>query len=138
MTKELPGNKANVSNDIPVSLLKKSISTFYEKITDLFNNCIRSGTFPEILKEAEVAPVFKKGDPASKTDYRPVSILSNFSKLFKKIIFLQLNHYMQNKFSIYLTSFRKNHNTHHVLLKMIETWKTKLNMSHKVGLIYTD
>ena len=43
---------------------------------------------------------------------------------------------MQNKFSIYLTGFRKNHSTHHALLKMIETWKTKLNMGHKVGAIY--
>ena len=45
---------------------------------------------------------------------------------------------MQNKFSVYLTSFQKNHSTHHALLKMIETWKTKLNMSHKVGVIYMD
>ena len=45
---------------------------------------------------------------------------------------------MQNKFSIYLTGFRKNRETQHVLLKMIETWKTKLNMSHKVGVIYMD
>ena len=45
---------------------------------------------------------------------------------------------MQNKFSIYLTSFRKNHGTQHTLLKMIETWKVKINMGHKVGLTYTD
>ena len=45
---------------------------------------------------------------------------------------------MQNKFSIYLTGFRKNHGTQHTLLKMIETWKTKLNTGHKVGVIYMD
>ena len=45
---------------------------------------------------------------------------------------------MQNKFSIYLKGFRKNHATQPTLLKMIETWKTKLNMGHKVGLIYMD
>ena len=38
---------------------------------------------------------------------------------------------MQNKFSIYLTGFRKNHRTQHALLKIIESWKTKLNMGHK-------
>ena len=43
--KELPGNKATVSNDIPVSVLKESLSAYYEKLTDIFNNCIRSGTF---------------------------------------------------------------------------------------------
>ena len=45
---------------------------------------------------------------------------------------------MQIKFSIYLTRFLKNHGTQHALLKMIETWKTKLNMGHKKGLIYID
>ena len=99
---------------------------------------IRSGLFPEILKKSEVTPVFKKGDPTSKTNYLPVSTLSDFSKIFEKLIYLQLNNYMQNKFSIYLTGFRKNHGTQHALLKMTETWKTKLNMGHKVRVIYMD
>ena len=80
MIKELPGNKASVSNDIPVSVLKESLSLFYEKLTDIFNNCIKSETFPEILKKAEVTPVFKKG---LKTDYHLVSTLSSFSKISK-------------------------------------------------------
>ena len=37
---------------------------------------------------------------------------------------------------MYLTGFRKNHGTQHVILKMIETWKTKIKMVHKVGVIY--
>ena len=65
LIKELSENKATVSNDIPVSVLKESISAYYEKLTNIFNNCIRSGTFPEILKKAKVTPVFKKGDPTS-------------------------------------------------------------------------
>ena len=45
---------------------------------------------------------------------------------------------MQKKFSIYLIGFWKNHGTQHTLLKMIEIWKKKLNMGHKVGVIYMD
>ena len=45
---------------------------------------------------------------------------------------------MQTSFSIYLTGFRKNHGTQQALLKMIETWKIKLNISHKVGVVYMD
>ena len=51
---------------------------------------------------------------------------------------MQLNNYIQNKFSIYLTGFWKNHGTQHALPKMNETWKAKLNMGHKVGVIYMD
>ena len=56
--KELPGNKATVSNDIPVSVLKESISAYYEKLTDISHNFIKSGTSPQILKKAEVTLVF--------------------------------------------------------------------------------
>ena len=62
MIKQLPGNKVAVSNEIPVSVRTESVSAYYEKLTDIFNNCIRIGTFPEILKKSEVTPVFKKGD----------------------------------------------------------------------------
>ena len=121
MINQLPGNKATVSNDIPVSVLKEFVSVYYEKLTDIFNNYIRSGTFPEILEKSEVTPVFKKDDPTPKTDYHPVSTLSSFSRRFEKLIYLQLNNYMQNKFSVCLTGFRKNNGTQHALLKMIET-----------------
>ena len=54
-TKELPRNKATVSNDIPFSVLTESVSAYYEKLTD---KCIRSDPFPEILKKAKVNTSF--------------------------------------------------------------------------------
>ena len=48
-----------------------------------------------------------------------------FQKTFEKLIYLQLNNYKQNKCSIYLTGFQKNHGTQQALLKMTETWQTK-------------
>ena len=74
-----------------IKLLFQMRSVYYQKLTYIFNNYIKSGTFPEILKKAEVTAVFKKGDPTSKTDYRPVSTLSNFSKYFEKLVYLELN-----------------------------------------------
>ena len=85
-----------------------------------------------------MTPAFKKGDPTSKTDYRPASTLSNVSKIFEIFIYLQLHNSIQNKVTVYLTGFRKNHGTQRALLKLIETWKTKLNMGHQVGVIYMD
>ena len=43
-----------------------TISSYYEKLTDIFNNCIRSGSFSKILKKAELTPVFKKAIPHQK------------------------------------------------------------------------
>ena len=45
---------------------------------------------------------------------------SNQLKIFEKLVYSQINTYMSDKFSKYLTGFRKNHNTQLVLLKMIE------------------
>ena len=71
-----------------------------------------------------------------KQNYRPVSTLSNLSKVFEKLIYSQINTYMSDKFSKYLTGFRKNHNTQHALLNMIENWKSNLNKGNKVGTIF--
>ena len=48
LIKKLPGNKSTISNDISVSVLKESISAYYEELT-VFNNCMRSDTFSGIL-----------------------------------------------------------------------------------------
>ena len=48
-----------------------------------------------------------------KQNYPPMSTLSNLSKVFEKLIYPQINTYMSDKFSKYLTVFRGNHNTQH-------------------------
>ena len=45
---------------------------------------------------------------------------------------------MQDKFSKYLTGFWKNRNIQNSRLRMIESWKVRLNNGSKVGVIMTD
>ena len=90
------------------------------------------------MKVAEISPVFKKLNNTSKDNYRPISTPSNFTKLVESILFTQLSRYMQNKFSKYLTGFQKNHNTQNSLLRMIESWKVRLNNVSKVGVKIMD
>ena len=90
------------------------------------------------MKVAKISPVFKKLGNTFKDNYLPISMLSKFAKLFESIIYSQLNDYIENKFSKYLTGFRKNHNTQNSLLRMIESWKAKLNNGSKVGVIIMD
>ena len=94
--------------------------------------------FPDTLKRADVTPIFKKGNDNEKENYRPVSMLSTFSKVFEKLLFEQINDHMQSKFSKHLTGFRKNHSTQNALLVMIEKWKTILNKKLKVGALIMD
>ena len=90
------------------------------------------------MKRADVTPIFKKGNDNEKENYRPVSMLSTFSKVFEKLLFEQINDHMQSKFSKHLTGFRKNHSTQNALLVIIEKWKTILNKKLKIGTLFMD
>ena len=116
--------------------MKNSIHIYSEKLTNIFNECRINGKFPDTLKRADVTPIFKKGNDNEKENYRPVSMLSTFSKLFEKLLFGQINDHMQRKFSKHLTGFHKNHSTQNALLVMIEKWKTILNKKLKVSALF--
>ena len=77
------------------------------------------------MRIAEICPVFKG-------NYRPISALSNLLNFSKSSFFLHLNSYMQNKFSKYFAGFWENHNMQISLIRMIESWKVRLNNGSKV------
>ena len=52
--------------------------------------------FPDILKKAEVTPVYKKDDRNDKQNYPPLSKLSNLSNVFENFIYSQINTYMSD------------------------------------------
>ena len=90
--------------------MTKSVHIYSHLLTNIFNDCVKSGKFPNILKYADITPVFKKGDPTDKTNYRPISTLLNFSKVFEKMIYAQINSFMEPKLSKHLAGFRTKHN----------------------------
>ena len=102
------------------------------------NSSIRNGIFHEKLKLAEVTPLFKKSDPFDKVKCTPVSLLSYVSKVYETIIFSQIGTYFEPYFSNLLTGFRKNHNTQHSLLKMLELWKEALDKGKSSAAIFID
>ena len=53
----------------------------------IFGNCLSQGIFPDIWKKGNVAPIHKKNDKSLKQNYRPISLLSMFSKILDKLIF---------------------------------------------------
>ena len=105
-------------------MIKKSINAYLSELTILINNCLTKGVFPDDLKLADITPIFKKKDSLNKENYRPVSILPHLSKVFERIIYKQIDSFVENKFSPYLCVFRKNHNAQYSFLKMIEKWKS--------------
>ena len=116
--------------------MSNSVYVYSHALTKIFNDL--RGNFLNILKCAYITPYFKKGDTTNKSNYRPISTLCNFSKIFEKLIYNQITYFMKAKLSKYLTSFHKIYNTDYVLLKTIETWRSMLNKSSKIGAIVMD
>ena len=130
--------KAAISTCIPVKILIDSIDRYLPVLTDIINNSIRNGTFPDELKLVEVTPIFKKAHPFDITKYRPVSLLSHVPKVYERLIFNQISAYFEPLFSTFLTGFRKIHNTQHSLLKMLELWKEALDQRKSVSATFMD
>ena len=91
-----------------------------------------SSTFPDCLKEANVTPIFKKGDPLDKS-CRPVGILPLLSKVFEKLIYKQLSNYPERFFSSILFDFRKVHNTQYALFKLTILGKKRVRPKRICG-----
>ena len=73
-------------DEIPVKILKLSAPFITSPLTYIYNKSLSTGTFPERLKYALIRPVYKKGDKHLVTNYRPISLLTSFSKMFEKLI----------------------------------------------------
>ena len=113
-------SKATPKDSIPVQIIKDNYDIFAYKIFTDFNTSINDGSFPSNQKYADVSPVYKKGDKLDKSNYRPVSILSTLSKITERLLFYQINRFMDPKLAIYQCGFRKNMGAQNCLIFMLE------------------
>ena len=79
-------NSKNNTNEIATSIIKYNKNLIAIPISTLFNQSINCGAFPKCLKHATVIPIHKKGPKDIVSNYRPISLLSTFSKIFEKLM----------------------------------------------------
>ena len=130
--------KASQKTDIPTKILKQNSNYFAKYIFENINYCIENSEFPSDLKLADVIPIYKKNSKSLKDNYRPVSILSNISKVYEKTIYEQLQNYFEIFFSKFQCGFRKGYNAQHCLINLIEKWKLSVDNGGAFGALFTD
>ena len=82
----LKNHKASSPAIIPTTIFKNFWQNIKVPLTELINLSFNQGKFPAVLQIARVTPTFKKGDRLDVNNYRPMSLISNISKIIEKLI----------------------------------------------------
>lgn len=137
--KTLKSKNSNV-NEISAHIIKCNIEEITYPIALLFNQSISTGKFPSDLKTANITPVHKSGPNSVPNNYRPISTLSPFSKIFELL--------MKNKLVAYLDSknilgrcqygFRSGSSTYDALSMFSSHLYSSLNTKQSVLSIFVD
>ena len=93
--KDLKTNKS-VGREIPTQILKESEFTF-ETLKNCINQSLKTtGEFPDSLKLGNLTSTYKKDDPLEKSNYKPVSILPLFSKVYERLFTINYHNMLNN------------------------------------------
>ena len=110
------------SDEISMSILKEVFTYIKEPFTYICNLSFMYGIFPEKMKTSKVIPLFKSGNRKNFNNYRPVSILSQFSKVLEKIFDKRLQSFIDN-YGLLSNSqygFRSGYSTVSALIELVE------------------
>ena len=92
--KTLDINKAHGHDEVSIRMLKLCDKSIVKPLSIIFNNCKLKNTLPNLWKKANVVPIHKKGEKDLIKNYRLVSLLPIFGKIFERLIFNSLFKYM--------------------------------------------
>ena len=126
---KLKNKNSSGPDNISTNLLKSIMPSIMGPICHLFNLSFKTGYIPTILKTAKIVPIFKTGESDKFTNYRPISLLSSFSKLLEKVAGNQIMKYL-NKFKLlyeHQYGFRAKHNTTQPLIHFLDKIYQALN-----------
>ena len=119
--------KSCQQEDIPTKIIKLNKDLIAKFITENFDSCIDEGEFPSELNHVDIVPIHKKKDKSDKSNRRPLSILSNYSKVYEKLICNQIYQYFENILFLSQCGFRKGYNTLQCLLVLVEKFKESVD-----------
>ena len=136
----LKSKKSSGVDGVSSHLLKFINKEITPILTFLINTCILNGAFPDKLKIAKVVALHKKGDKSIFSNYRPISLLPCFSKIFERILHNQIYSFFETNqlFSPTQFGFRKKHSTDFAAITLMEKLMTRLDKGIHSYVIFMD
>ena len=128
------------TDDLPASVFKEIVDEYINPLTMLINSALEHGISPEELKIAKVIPMFKSGDRKHFENYRPISLLSFFSKVYEKIVFIHLYEFLEEHNLLFNRQFgfRKQHSTTHAVITLVDQVSRALDAGKIVVGVFLD
>ena len=120
---KLKNSRSSGIDDIPDFLIKKCATLITTPLVDICNSSLTEGKFPDNLKVAKVKPIFKKGEKHSIENYRPISLLSGFSKILEKVMYNRVIPFLESNKTLSTSQFgfRKGKGISHALCAFIDS-----------------
>ena len=121
--KRLNPNKATGPDKIPPKIVILSANIIDSHLANIINHDLDNNSFSEGAKIATVRTIYKKSDRVKLENYRPVSILNSFSKVYERFLHKQFKPFVETFLSGSVAAYRERYNCNHVLIQLIENWK---------------
>jgi hypothetical protein len=96
IVKPLKSKNSHGYDEIPDKILKLSLSYIISPLIYICNKSLLRGIFPTRRKFSQIIPILKKGNKSEISNYRPISLLTSFSKIFEKVIFNRLHNHVND------------------------------------------
>ena len=120
IVKLFKNNKAPGLDEFSPRIIKTVIDSICKPLCHIFNLSLSTGNFPDNMKVARVTPIFKSGDKEQVSNYRPISVLSTFSKILERIIYKRTYNFLEEHNCLFANQFgfRRDHSTQLSLLEL--------------------
>lgn len=126
---KLKNKRSTDHTNLDMSLIKEIINSIVTPLTHICNQSFKTGIFPNKMKTAKIIPIFKSGDKYQFTNYRPISLLSQFSKILEKLFVARLDNFIEKHhlLSNHQYGFRANRSTSMAVMELVEKISTAID-----------
>ena len=138
LLKSVITKKATGPDNIHPKLVNLSANVIDRHLCNIINKGLQNSSFPDAAKVASVRPIYKKKCRKTIENYRSVSILNTFSKIYERYIDDSLIPYINKCLSEFVAAYRKSYSSSHVLIRLVENWKKELDNKKYVRAILMD
>ena len=133
-------NKARGPDDISGRMIELCGENIARPLSIIFNNIIRTGIFPDLWESANVTPVHKKESKQFIKNYRPISLLPLFAKIFERILFLNMHNVFTYNGLItkYQSGFQPGDSVTNQLISLVDSIHSPIDINLEVRSVFLD